>query len=71
MNNLKIGIFACKTKETTMKMVIIIAIFTAIAGWFITQSDTELANVFDKNHDDMHWIASAAMTCLIFFIIAL
>ena len=54
-----------------MEMVIIIAIFTAIAGWFVTQSDTELANVFDKNHDDMHWIAAAAMASLLFIIISI
>ena len=54
-----------------MEMVIIIAIFAAIAGWFVLQSDIELANVFEKNHDDMHWIAAAAMASLLFIIISI
>ena len=52
-------------------MEIIVAIFTAIAAWFISQSDLELANVFEKNHDDMHWIAAAAMASLLFIIISI
>jgi ABC-type enterochelin transport system permease subunit len=54
-----------------MKLLIIIAIFTAIAGWFVSQSNIELANVFNKNHDDMHWIAAASMASLLFIIITI
>tara|TARA_R110001583_G_scaffold47516_1_gene148775 strand:+ start:482 stop:661 length:180 start_codon:yes stop_codon:yes gene_type:complete len=54
-----------------MQLLIVIIIFTAIAGWFISQSNIELANVFNKNHDDMHWIAAASMATLLFIIVSI
>ncbi len=54
-----------------MGLIIIIATFTAIAGWFLSQSDIEIANVFNNNHDDMHWIAAASMASLLFIIITI
>jgi hypothetical protein len=54
-----------------MQLLIVIIIFTAIAGWFISQSNIELANVFNKNHDDMHWIAAASMASLLFIIVSI
>ena len=54
-----------------MELLIIIIIFTTLGGWFISQADIELANVFNKNHDDMHWIAAASMASLLFIIVSL
>jgi hypothetical protein len=54
-----------------MELLIIITILTATACWFLLQSNIELANVFNKNHDDMHWIAAASMASLLFIIISL
>jgi hypothetical protein len=54
-----------------MELLIIIAILTAAACWFLLQSNIELENVFHKNHDDMHWIAAASMASLLFIIVSL
>ena len=54
-----------------MELIIIITIFTALGGWFILQSDIELANVFNKNYDDIHWIAAASMASLLFIVVSL
>ena len=54
-----------------MELIIIVALFSTIAGWFVLQSDVELSKVFDRNNDDMHWIAAAAMTTLILFLLGL
>ena len=54
-----------------MALLIIIAIFTVIAAWFVAQSDIAIANVFNKNHDDVHWIAAASMASLLFIIITI
>lgn len=53
-----------------MELLIVVSIFTAFAAWFVSQSDIELKNVFEKGHDDMHWIAAAAMASLFFIIIS-
>ena len=58
-------------RRIVVELLIIIAIFTTIAGWFVLQSDIELANVFEKNHDDMHWIAAASIASLLFVIVSL
>ena len=54
-----------------MELLIIIIIFTAMAGWFVLQSNIELTNVFNKSHDDMHWVAAASMACLLFIIVSI
>ena len=54
-----------------MALLIVVAIFTALAVWFVSQSDTELKNVFERSHDDVHWIAAAAMASLLFIIVSL
>ena len=50
---------------------LVIIILSAILGWFILEGIINAKHVFTRDQDDMHWIAAAAVTCLIFFIIAL
>ncbi len=54
-----------------MELLIVIAIFTALGGWFVSQSDIALTNVFEKNHDDMYWIAAASIVSLLFIIVSI
>jgi hypothetical protein len=54
-----------------MGLNIIIIILSAILGWFILQAALESKRVFTHDQDDMHWIAAAAMTTLILFMIGL
>jgi hypothetical protein len=50
---------------------IVIIILSAILGWFILQGVLESKRVFTHNQDDVHWIAAAAMTVLILFMLGL
>ncbi len=54
-----------------MELNIVIIILSAILGWFVLQGTIDSKRVFTHNQDDVHWIAAAAMTSLLFFIIAM
>ena len=54
-----------------MIQISVIIILSAIAGWFILQGIINAKHVITKDQDDVHWIAAAAITCLIFFIITI
>ena len=48
---------------------LVIIILSAIMGWFILEGIINAKHVYTRDQDDMHWIAAASMTCLLFFII--
>jgi hypothetical protein len=50
---------------------LVIIILSAIMGWFILEGIVNAKHVITRDQDDMHWIAAAAITSLLFFIIAL
>ena len=50
---------------------LVIIILSAIMGWFILEGIINAKHVYTRDQDDVHWIAAAAITCLIFFIITL
>ena len=50
---------------------LVIIILSAIIGWFILEGIIDAKHVITRDQDDVHWIAAAAITCLIFFIITL
>ena len=50
---------------------LVIIILAAIMGWFILEGIVNAKQVFTRDQDDVHWIAAASITCLIFFIITL
>ena len=54
-----------------MGLNIVIVLLSAMMAWFILEGIINAKHVFTRNQDDVHWIAAAAMTCLIFFIITL
>ena len=54
-----------------MELNIVIIILSAIAGWFILEGTIDSKRVFTHSQDDVHWIAAAAMTSLILFIIGM
>ena len=54
-----------------MELNIVLIILSTIAGWFALQGAISLDKVATHNQDDMHWIAAAAMTTLILFIIGI
>lgn len=54
-----------------MELNIVIIILSAIAGWFALQGAINIDKVATHNQDDVHWIAAAAMTTLILFIIGI
>ena len=54
-----------------MGLNIVIITLSAILAWFVLQGMIELTRVFTHSQDDVHWIAAAAMTTLILFIIGL
>ena len=54
-----------------MELNIVIIILSAIAGWFALQGAIDIDKVSTHNQDDMHWIAAAAMTTLILFMLGL
>ena len=54
-----------------MELDIVVIILSAIAGWFVLQGIIDADRVFTHDLDDVHWIAAAAMTTLILFIIGL
>lgn len=54
-----------------MELNIVIIILSAIAGWFVLQGAIDAEKAITHNQDDMHWIAAAAMTTLILFIIGI
>jgi len=50
---------------------LVIIILSAIMGWFILEGIINAKHVITRDQDDVHWIAAASITCLIFFIITL
>ena len=54
-----------------MELNIVIIILSALLGWFVLQGTIDSKRVFTHNQDDVHWIAAAAMTTLILFIIGI
>ena len=50
---------------------IVIIILSAILAWFVLQGMIDAERVATHNQDDIHWVAAAAMTALILFIIGL
>ena len=52
-----------------MELNIVIIILSAILGWFVLQGTIETKRVLTHNQDDAPWIAAAAMTALILFVI--
>ena len=54
-----------------MELNLIIIILSATLGWIILQGIIESKRVFTHNQDDVHWIAAAAMTTLILFMLGL
>lgn len=50
---------------------LVIIILSALMGWFILEGIVNAKHVVTRQQDDVHWIAAAAMTCLIFFVITL
>ena len=54
-----------------MELNIVIIILSAILAWFILQGTIDAKRVFTHSQDDVHWLAAAAMTTLILFIIGM
>ena len=54
-----------------MELNIVIIILSAILGWFVLQGTIDSNRVFTHRQDDVHWLAAAAITCLILFIITI
>jgi len=54
-----------------MGLNIVIIFLSAVLGWFVLQGIIESKRVFTHNQDDVHWIAAAAMTTLILFMLGL
>ena len=50
---------------------LIAIILSALLGWFILEGIINAKHVITRQQDDVHWIAAAAITCLLFFIITL
>ena len=50
---------------------LVIVMFLAMMSWFILEAIINAKHVTTRDQDDMDWIAAAAMTCLIFFIITM
>ena len=54
-----------------MELNLVIIILSAILGWFVLQGLIAAERVITHNHDDVHWIAAAAMTSLLLFVIGM
>ena len=54
-----------------MELNIVIIVLSAILGWFILQGIIDANRVFTHDQDDIYWIAAAAMTTLILFLLGL
>ena len=54
-----------------MELNIVIIVLSAMLSWFVLQGTIDTKRVFSHNQDDVHWIAAAAMTTLILFVIGL
>ena len=54
-----------------MELNIVIIILSAILGGLVLQGTIESKRVYTHNQDDAPWVAAAAMTTLILFIIGL
>lgn len=54
-----------------MELNIVIIILSALLGWFVLQGTIDSKRVFTHDQDDVHWIAAAAMTVLILFIVGM
>ena len=48
---------------------LVIIILSAMLGWFILEGIINARHVITRDQDDVHWIAAAAMTALILFIL--
>ena len=54
-----------------MELNIVVIVLSAILSWFILQGTIDTKRVFSHNQDDVHWIAAAAVTVLILFVIGM
>ena len=54
-----------------MELNIVIIILSALLGWFVLQGTIDSKRVFTHDQDDVYWIAAAAMTTLILFLLGL
>ena len=54
-----------------MELNFVIIVLLIILGWFVLQGVIASKLVFTHNQDDVHWIAAAAMTSIILFIIGI
>jgi len=54
-----------------MELNIVIIVLSAMLSWFVLQGTIDSKRVFTHKQDDMHWIAAAAVTTLILFIIGM
>lgn len=54
-----------------MELNIVTIILSAILGWFVLQGIIDSKRVFTHDQDDVYWIAAAAMTTLILFLLGL
>ena len=50
---------------------LVIIILSAIMGWFVLEGIINAKHVFTRDQDDVHWIAAAAITCFILFILGI
>ena len=54
-----------------MELNIVTIILSAILGWFVLQGIIDTKRVFTHDQDDVYWIAAAALTTLILFLLGL
>ena len=54
-----------------MELNIVIIILSAILAWLVLQGTIDAKRVFTHNQDDAPWIAAAALTTLILFVIGM
>ena len=54
-----------------MELNFVIIILSAILGWLVLQGTIESKRVYTHNQDDAPWIAAAALTTLILFVIGM
>jgi len=50
---------------------LVIIILSAIMGWFILEGIINAKHVITRGQDDVHWIAAAAITTLILFVLGM
>jgi len=54
-----------------MGLNIIIIVLLVFAGWFVLHGIIDAKRVLTHNQDDIHWVAAAAITCLVLFIVTI